>query len=505
LDAITETVIGDENGGGALEKLFDKITAEDEDNEFQDIQNDIEAVSDDEDKDIVIIEAAKPNAEENIIKKEEETIKIEKEDSNDQKIINNDTNVENKPTISEDVKPKPSTDSNIEESNNEVDKGDEKNTLPDLLQSELKKMDVNRQNSTDSDAFYDVLDHSNTEHVSDSEQVSKRQGHLKIHPYLTLIKTGERLYVPDLQETGSLTEDMIKEQEELFEHLGSSEDATRQRAQLQSRHLQSDMEAFKAANPDAEFEDFVRWQSPRDWIVEDNGEERDSFNDEYDRKHGHLSVRMMEPGNLWVEIWKKSKAIPISKQVPLFEYKDIAEKILIQLYNIPPQFIYIHLLPSMFIAGYDVLASHPAVKKVPFLENVIKKLGAAIISVQWKDLNMDYSFQELLDLAVMFRDAEVLLEKTISLLSKFPDQYQLVENLLLYSDSVIRTEEEQDSIWKLFDFDNNITPSSKEFIFRSVVSKYDDMEQPLMQRMYILQRDNEFRIVESKANNTSNV
>ena len=41
------------------------------------------------------------------------------------------------------------------------------------------------------------------------------------------------------KETGSLTEDMIKEQEELFEHLGSSEDATRQRAQLQSRHLQS--------------------------------------------------------------------------------------------------------------------------------------------------------------------------------------------------------------------------------------------------------------------------
>jgi len=67
-------------------------------------------------------------------------------------------------------------------------------------------------------------------------------------------------------------------------------------------------------------------------------------------------------------------------------------------------------------------------------------------------ISMDYSFQELLDLAVMFRDAEVLLEKTISLLSKFPDQYQLVENLLLYSDSVIRTEEEQDSIWKLFDF-----------------------------------------------------
>ena len=166
LDAITETVIGDENGGGALEKLFDKITAEDE---FQDIQNDIEAVSDDEEKDVVIIEPTKPHTEENIIKKEEEIIKIEKE-GNDQNKISSDSNVDNKSTPSEDVKPKPSTDSNIKESNNEDNKGEEKNTLSDLLQSELKKMDVNRQNSTDSDSFYDVIDHTNNEHGKYSNQ-----------------------------------------------------------------------------------------------------------------------------------------------------------------------------------------------------------------------------------------------------------------------------------------------------------------------------------------------
>jgi len=483
LGAITETVIGDENGGGALEKLFDKITADDDDYEFMDAQNDYNP-SENESKDDV------DNKVDNDNDKEEEVKEKEKEEEN----------TELKPTDNSHDK----QDNNEEDEKEKEEKDEEKNTISELPNIENKKLDVNRQNSTDSDAFFDVID--NNINVPETETTLERQGHLRIHPYLTLIKTGERLYIPDLQETGSLTEDMIQEQEELFEHLGSSEDATKQRAQLQSRHLQSDMEAFKAANPNAEFEDFVRWQSPRDWIVEDDGEEREDLNnDEYDKKHGHLSMRMMEPDNLWIEIWKKSKAIPITKQIPLFEYKDIAEKILIQLYNIPPQFIYIHLLPSMFIAAYDVLASHPAVKKVPFLENVIKKLGAEIISIQWKDLNMDYSFQELLDLAVMFRDAEVLLEKTISLLDKLPEQYQLVENLLLYSDSLVRTDEEQDSIWKLFDFDDNIDPSSKEFIFRSVVSKYDDIEQPLMQRMYILQRENEFRIVESKANNTSNV
>jgi len=65
------------------------------------------------------------------------------------------------------------------------------------------------------------------------------------------------------------------------------------------------MEAFKAANPNAIFEDFVRWQSPRDWIVEDNGEDQDVLDeDAYNKKHGRLSMRMTEPGNLWIEIWK---------------------------------------------------------------------------------------------------------------------------------------------------------------------------------------------------------
>jgi hypothetical protein len=481
LGAITESVIGDENGGGALEKLFDKITAEDDDYEFQDIQNndsDPEGKNDDHDS------------------KDENVQIVETVSNEDEKKLKNIN--DNETRNDQESKSNLEISSSVE---NEVEKDEAKNTLPELPTHLNKpKVDVNRQNSTDSDAFFDSVE---------NEPVSERQGYLKIHPYLTLIKTGEPLYIPELQETGSLTEDMIQEQEELFEHLGSSSDATKQRAQLQSRHLQSDMEAFKAANPNAEFEDFVRWQSPRDWIVEDSDEDKESLDeDAYNKKHGHLSMRMMEPGNLWIEIWKKSKAIPINKQEPIFQYKDIAEKILIQLYNIPPQFIYIHLLPDMFIAGYNTLASHPAIKKIPFLENVMKKLGNAITSIQWKDLNMDYSFQELLDLAIMFRDAEVLLEKTISLLSKLPEQYQLVENLLLYSDSVVRTDEEQNCIYRLFGFDDEeeiISPSSKEFIFRSVISKYDEMDQPLMQRMYILQRENEFRVVESKANDTSNI
>ena len=53
-------------------------------------------------------------------------------------------------------------------------------------------------------------------------------------------ESGHELYEPCLQETGYLTEDMIKKNEEAFEALGVGDEATRIRAQMQSRQLISD-------------------------------------------------------------------------------------------------------------------------------------------------------------------------------------------------------------------------------------------------------------------------
>lgn len=59
-------------------------------------------------------------------------------------------------------------------------------------------------------------------------------------------------------------------------------------------NLHLDMQAFKAANPHAILEDFVRWYSPRDWISDESG----------DPNKGTLSPRMKEKGNLWQELWR---------------------------------------------------------------------------------------------------------------------------------------------------------------------------------------------------------
>lgn len=46
---------------------------------------------------------------------------------------------------------------------------------------------------------------------------------------------------------------------------------TELRTQIMSASLLSDMESFKAANPNGKLEDFIRWYSPRDWIENNDG------------------------------------------------------------------------------------------------------------------------------------------------------------------------------------------------------------------------------------------
>lgn len=72
---------------------------------------------------------------------------------------------------------------------------------------------------------------------------------------------------------------------------------------LRSEQLVSDMQAFKAANSLAVFEDFIRWYSPKDW----NGLERS------------LSKRMAEDNNLWRTLWNSTKPTLACDQEQIFD------------------------------------------------------------------------------------------------------------------------------------------------------------------------------------------
>ncbi|KAG1057294.1 hypothetical protein G6F43_000869 [Rhizopus delemar] len=181
------------------------------------------------------------------------------------------------------------------------------------------------------------------------KDINVSEGRLHEHKEgLKLLKTGEPLHVPITQDPGFMTEDMIREQAEAFENMGSSDHATLRRAQLQSQQLYSDMQAFKAANPHACLEDFIRWHSPRDWIVPEG-----KSNEE-----GCLSKRMSEPNNIWQELWNCSRRIPCTRQKPLFD---------------------------ICLIAYDTLAAHPAAECSRYVAHELSLFGNKLIEFPWDE------------------------------------------------------------------------------------------------------------------------
>ncbi|XP_068973563.1 rab3 GTPase-activating protein catalytic subunit isoform X1 [Bombus flavifrons] len=150
---------------------------------------------------------------------------------------------------------------------------------------------------------------------------NKPAGRLAKHPSLKLIQTGDPLYLPITQDPVPKTEDQLEEDAQVMMQLGTSKHASEMRARLMSASLLSDMESFKAANPGAVLEDFIRWYSPRDWIEED-------VTDEWGQPKGHLSARMLIPNNPWSTTWSSALPVPAHRQKRLFDDTREAEKAL---------------------------------------------------------------------------------------------------------------------------------------------------------------------------------
>lgn len=126
----------------------------------------------------------------------------------------------------------------------------------------------------------------------------------------------EPLFIPVCQDPTPMTDDMLQEQSEVMSKLGTSVEGSALRVKMQLPSLMSDMESFKAANPLASVEDFVRWYSPRDF------------------EDGKLSPRMKAEGNIWIETWNLARPVPARKQKRLFDYTKEAVKVLHFLTNV---------------------------------------------------------------------------------------------------------------------------------------------------------------------------
>ncbi|KAI6229485.1 Rab3 GTPase-activating protein catalytic subunit [Aphelenchoides besseyi] len=163
--------------------------------------------------------------------------------------------------------------------------------------------------TSSSEIFYDADDGEEVEQIA-SNDVSTPRGRLKPLNINLLKRPKETIYEPITQDKGPMTDDMIDDH---AQSLASKSADDRVKEQLDV--LLSDMQAFKAANPGAVIEDFIRWHSPRDWVVPDEGEP-------------HLSERMTVPNNHWLDTWENAKPIPVSNQQRLFNDAKEAHAIL---------------------------------------------------------------------------------------------------------------------------------------------------------------------------------
>ncbi|XP_073304057.1 uncharacterized protein [Primulina huaijiensis] len=168
---------------------------------------------------------------------------------------------------------------------------------------------------------------------------------------LTMLKTGEPIYSPVMQEPPLLTEDLIKETEEFVLRTGSLGAGCSQ--------LLSDMQAFKAANPGCILEDFVRWHSPPDWMENDSSSDLNDTPDCGDvlSVKGQLSQRMQKEGNLWRELWETSKPVPAVRQSPLYDEDLAVEGILNYLDYVSPSEIFKQLFIAVLGTGLVIAES----------------------------------------------------------------------------------------------------------------------------------------------------
>ncbi|WVY89455.1 hypothetical protein V8G54_034969 [Vigna mungo] len=182
------------------------------------------------------------------------------------------------------------------------------------------------------------------------------------------------------------------------------------------------MSAFKAANPNAVFEDFIRWHSPGDWIDDDDDLEVEMSKDNSSPR-GKLSKRMSKNGNSWRNIWSRSPALPFSEQKPLLDPNREGEKVLHYLETLQPHQLLEQMLCTAFGAAADTLiqTNYGELKQMEtMMQHLYLTLAPALKPLQENRLSADSeTIEDLRRLCVVFQHVQKLLTLAASLHRKF--------------------------------------------------------------------------------------
>ncbi|KAJ2590097.1 hypothetical protein IWW49_002186 [Coemansia sp. RSA 1797] len=325
--------------------------------------------------------------------------------------------------------------------------------------------------------------HSDPPQLSSNDSIESlgdnaRAGGLRPSSSLRILATNEPVWIPRIQLHAVVTEDLLRERETVLMSYGTSAEGARQRARVQCAALVSDMEAFKAANPRCALADFVRWHSPRDWIVDEDG----------DKHTGRLSDRMAAgESNLWQQLWAEARRVPAAQQRLLFDHNVEAEKALHYLEGISPHSLFASILPTVFLIAYERLYRQPIIHKLPTLRKCLYNLGTRIVAADgWSSADPDSPmYASLMD---DIEHLEVQTSRCISLLGKFPGQTALVEALVMHGQTVVDDRPTQKAVLKALAKFNILAsvPVGREYVFTARVTSGSDASH----QMYVEVDDN---------------
>ncbi|CAB9500581.1 Rab3 GTPase-activating protein catalytic subunit [Seminavis robusta] len=303
----------------------------------------------------------------------------------------------------------------------------------------------------------------------------------------SLVASGDQVYAPYLLRPEPLTDDMILDRRVMLagsDMDGSDLDASeasrvpvQQRLEiayrLQKPKLLSDMNAFKAANPGAIFQDFVSWYGNPGNPLEDYAPRSSTVNSQ--PSHSGLATTesvavkldkateaihiLNETRNFWSNTWDEATAVPASEQNPLFEVFSTVEMTLDYLENMHPAIMVNQLMAVTFSNSYYTLvASAKDAVKVKVVESSIQRLRnktEEVLEVLGSEAsnatNAFYNMQagprsnganfvsiEAIHLCeevcAALSESEIMIALATSLLQKFPGQYDSVQHIMKHAD-----------------------------------------------------------------------
>ena len=335
-------------------------------------------------------------------------------------------------------------------------------------------MDIGVTETPSGEEFFDAGDGLDTSFQID-ERIAGRKGvRCPVHG-VSLIKTGDQLYAPYLQRTEPMSRDELTQRRALLAEAVTSPSGKTYSIQerlevahrLQKAKLSSDMSSFKSANPGACLEDFTGWygnpDNPLDVYLEgehnappspprraeakspsSNTNSKGELEKASEAIHALTATR-----TFWYETWEKAEPFAASEQEPLFD-PEVASAVAIHaLETIHPA----HLLNQILAVNLSgaVFALHAeagATRQIPAVRNALNKLGN-LVEAALLDLMSDRSGQRgktkddierfiSVDTVASCEEAcnaigevEVVVSRAMSLLSKFPGQYSLIEAILV--------------------------------------------------------------------------